>query len=154
MNDAGAIKRRLCKYLLPVLLVKNYISSWKKSWKKLAHKIIFFTPQTIFYFLYLTYIQTSGSQTFLVHGPLSIIWWSAKHKILICIRIHGPLQPISWTTSGLRSRLWESLIQTDMHCANGPQKTYYLRFCLFVVYSLLLKFVNRGKFTSHCSSVP
>jgi len=27
-----------------------------------------------------------------VGGPLRIIWWSAKHKILICIGIRGPLQ--------------------------------------------------------------
>ncbi len=39
------------------------------------------------------------------------IWWSAKDKILNYIGIRGPLQLISRTTSGPRSRLWESLIQ-------------------------------------------
>jgi len=51
----------------------------------------------------------AGSQTFSVRGPLKIIWWSTKHKILVCIGIRGPLQLISRTTSGPWSRLWESL---------------------------------------------
>jgi len=38
------------------------------------------------------------------------IWWSAKDKILNYIGIRGPLQLVSRTTSGPRSRLWESLI--------------------------------------------
>jgi len=39
----------------------------------------------------------SGSQTFPVRGPLRIISWSAKHKILSCIGIRGPLRQISRT---------------------------------------------------------
>ncbi len=57
----------------------------------------------------LTSPYSSGSQTFPERGPLRIIWWSAKHKMLISIEIRGPLQPILRTTSGPRSRLWESL---------------------------------------------
>ncbi len=39
------------------------------------------------------FVQTdkaSGSQTFRVRGPLGIIWWSAKQKVLICIGIRVP----------------------------------------------------------------
>jgi len=57
--------------------------------------------------------QISGSQTFPMRGPLRIIWWSAKHKLLICIGIHGPLRLIMRTTNDPRSRLWESLAQMD-----------------------------------------
>ncbi len=39
------------------------------------------------------------------------IWWSAKDKLLNYIGIRGPLQLISRTTSGPRSRLCESLSQ-------------------------------------------
>ena len=53
--------------------------------------------------------QSSDSQTFSVGGPLKIFQCSSKHKILICIAIHGPLALISRTTSGPQSRLWESL---------------------------------------------
>ncbi len=59
----------------------------------------------------LTSIQSSGSQTFLVRGPLRKTRWSAKKKILIYIGICKPLKLISRTTSGPRSRLWESLHQ-------------------------------------------
>jgi len=48
-------------------------------------------------------------QTFLVRGPLRKIWWSAKDKILNYIGFRGPVQLISRTTSGPRSRLRESL---------------------------------------------
>jgi len=37
-----------------------------------------------------TTIKLGGSQTFPVCGPLRIIWWSAKHIILISIGIRGP----------------------------------------------------------------
>jgi len=44
--------------------------------------------EEFFYFSLLNYI--SGSQTFLVRGPLRKIWWSAKDKILNYIGIRGP----------------------------------------------------------------
>jgi len=59
------------------------------------------------------FTYSSGSQTFLVRGPLRKIWWSAKYKILNYIGIRGPLQLILRTTSGPRSRLWESLTYRD-----------------------------------------
>jgi hypothetical protein len=52
----------------------------------------------------------SGPQTFPVRRPLGITWCSAKQKILIFTEIRGPLQLISRTTGGLRSRPWESLV--------------------------------------------
>ncbi len=52
-------------------------------------------------------LSHSGSQTFLVRGPLRKIWWSAKEKILNYIEIRGPFQLISLTTNGPRSRLWK-----------------------------------------------
>ncbi len=55
------------------------------------------------------YPYFSVSETFLVRGPLWKIWWSTKDKILIYIGMRGPLQQILRTTSGPRSRLWESL---------------------------------------------
>ncbi len=77
------------------------------SYDRIVPNFLKFLIEEFFYFSLLNYI--SGSQTFLVRGPLRKIWWSAKDKILNYIGIRGPLQLISRTTSGPRSRLWESL---------------------------------------------
>ncbi len=45
-------------------------------------------------------------------GALTISKCSLRHKILVCIAVCEPLEPILWTTSGPRSRLWESLTYT------------------------------------------
>ncbi len=57
-----------------------------------------------------TKVQSSGSQTFLVCGPLKIFLCSSKQKLLICNWNGGPLELILRTTSGPRSILQESLV--------------------------------------------
>ena len=79
--------------------------------------------------------QTSGSQTFPLRGPLKIFQWSAKPKILIYIGIGGPLELISRTTSGPRSRLWETLEQTFAYIFKS--ESYLI--CDFVTFRAALK---------------
>jgi len=70
-----------------------------------------------------TLVYSSGSQTFPVRGPLRKIWGSAK----IYIGIGGPLQLISRTTSGPRSRLWESLVYMfQTKCAGDILRIKYV----------------------------
>ncbi len=63
------------------------------------------------YTFHTNFVQISGSQTFPVRGPPKIFYCSAKHKILIRTDIRGPLELVWRTTSGPRSRLWETLVQ-------------------------------------------
>ncbi len=76
---------------------------------------------------------SSGSQTFLVCGPLKLFWCSAKHKTVIYIGIRGPLKLIWRTTSGLRSRLWESLPWSDVLSIKGR---LYMTSQIFSIFSL------------------